>query len=144
MQCLKYLTVDFNEVTVERYRFSKNSQTQILFYHLFLLQPSPSPAELTAGSHVLSLLLILSLCFRTSELLDIYLTKYKNILHNLVVSVGNISPGLIRYIYHLWLAAALTLAAFQFGLIIVMYRGSQASDCIDRSIQTFCDAGRYC
>ena len=102
------------------------------------------PAQLTAGSHVLSLLLILSLCFRTSELLDIYLTKYKNILHNLVVSVGNISPGLIRYIYHLWLAAALTLAAFQFGLIIVMYRGSQAMDCIDRSIQTFCDAGRYC
>ena len=114
------------------------------YYFITSFCSNRPPAQLTAGSHVLSLLLILSLCFRTSELLDIYLTKYKNILHNLVVSVGNISPGLIRYIYHLWLAAALTLAAFQFGLIIVMYRGSQAIDCIDRSIQTFCDAGRYC
>ena len=114
------------------------------YYFITSFCSNRPPAQLTAGSHVLSLLLILSLCFRTSELLDIYLTKYKNILHNLVVSVGNISPGLIRYIYHLWLAAALTLAAFQFGLIIVMYRGSQAMDCIDRSIQTFCDAGRYC
>ena len=113
------------------------------YYFITSFCSNRPPAQLTAGSHVLSLLLILSLCFRTSELLDIYLTKYKNILHNLVVSVGNISPGLIRYIYHLWLAAALTLAAFQFGLIIVMYRGSQAMDCIDRSIQTFCDAGRY-
>ena len=114
------------------------------YYFITSFCSNRPPAQLTAGSHVLSLLLILSLCFRTSELLDIYLTKYKNILHNLVVSVGNISPGLIRYIYHLWLAAALTLAAFQFSLIIVMYRGSQAMDCIDRSIQTFCDAGRYC
>ena len=114
------------------------------YYFITSFCSNRPPAQLTAGSHVLSLLLILSLCFRTSELLDIYLTEYKNILHNLVVSVGNISPGLIRYIYHLWLAAALTLAAFQFGLIIVMYRGSQAIDCIDRSIQTFCDTGRYC
>ena len=114
------------------------------YYFITSFCSNRPPAQLTAGSHVLSLLLILSLCFRTSELLDIYLTEYKNILHNFVVSVGNISPGLIRYIYHLWLAAALTLAAFQFGLIIVMYRGSQAMDCIDRSIQTFYDAGRYC
>ena len=114
------------------------------YYFITSFCSNRPPAQLTAGSHVLSLLLILSLCFRTSELLDIYLTKYKNILHNFIVSVGNISPGLIRYIYHLWVAAALTLAAFQFGLIIVMYRGSQAMDCIDRSIQTFCDAGRYC
>ena len=114
------------------------------YYFITSFCSNRPPAQLTAGSHVLSLLLILSLCFRTSELLDIYLTKYKNILHNLVVSVGNISPGLIRYIYHLWLAAALTLAAFQFSLIIVIYRGSQAMDCIDRYTQTFCDAGRYC
>ena len=114
------------------------------YYFITSFCSNRPPAQLTAGSHVLSLLLILSLCFRTSELLDIYLTEYKNILHNFVVSVGNISPGLIRYIYHLWVAAALILAAFQFGLIIVMYRGSQAMDCIDRSIQTFCDAGRYC
>ena len=116
------------------------------YYFITSFCSNRPPAQLTAGSHVLYCclsVLILSLCFRTSELLDIYLTEYKNILHNFVVSVGNISPGLIRYIYHLWLAAALTLAAFQFGLIIVMYRGSQAMDCIDRSIQTSCDAGRY-
>ena len=69
------------------------------YYFITSFCSNRPPAQLTAGSHVLSLLLILSLCFRTSELLDIYLTEYKNILHNLVVSVGNISPGLIRYIY---------------------------------------------
>ena len=82
------------------------------YYFITSFCSNRPPAQLTAGSHVLSLLLILSLCFRTSELLDIYLTEYKNILHNFVVSVGNISPGLIRYIYHLWVAAALTLGAF--------------------------------
>ena len=71
------------------------------YYFITSFCSNSPPAQLTEGSHVLSLLLILSLCFRTSELLDIYLTEYKNILHNFVVSVGNISPELIRYIHHL-------------------------------------------